>query len=250
MCGRMTLTRSAEEIARHFGLEASRAPTAPDGSPFRPRFNIAPSQPVLTLVAGESGLRELVWKSWGLVPAWSKDPAIAARLFNARGETVDVKPSFRSAFKRRRCLVVADGFYEWTPRNQGHRAHWLHASGSAALLSFAGLHEQWSAEDGGVRATCTVITTEASADLAGIHHRMPVVLPPEATDVWLDPESALARLKALLAPAPAGTLRARPVSRHVNDPRHDDPDCLAPVAADGRPARPVDALLFGDDREA
>lgn len=235
MCGRMTLTRSPEEIAAFFEIageaasfepSAPNASDAPDGRPLRPRFNIAPSQPVLTVVPGARRGRALVWKTWGLVPAWARDPAIGGKLFNARGETVDEKPSFRSAFRRRRCLVVADGFYEWTPRNRGHRAHWIHPR-DGALLAFAGLYEHWSAEEGPQIESCTVITTEASADVAPVHGRMPVVLAPSAWAAWLDVASDPTALKALLVPAPAGSLAARPVSRHVNDPRHDDPGCLA-----------------------
>lgn len=225
----MTLTRSAEEIAQFFELaSAPEAPSGPDGQPLRPRYNIAPSQPVLTVVSTESGAREFAWKTWGLVPAWAQDPSVATKLFNARGETVDAKPSFRSAFKRRRCLVVADGFYEWSARNRGHRPHWFH-SREGGLLAFAGLHERWAVEQGPVIDSCTVITTEANGDLAGVHARMPVLLAKSAWGDWLDPESVLGDLKRLLVPAPAGTLLARAVSRHVNEPRHDDAHCLDPA---------------------
>jgi putative SOS response-associated peptidase YedK len=236
MCGRMTLTRSAEEIARFFELAAERAAlTSPDGRPLRPRFNIAPSQPVLTVLRNADGARGAAWKSWGLVPAWSRDPAIGSRLFNARAETVDVKPSFRAAFRKRRCLVAADGFYEWSARNRGHHPHWFHPR-DEGLLAFAGLYESWAFEQGPSIESCTVITTEANADLAGIHARMPVLLARPSWESWLDPASDSAQLKALLLPAADGTLAARAVSRHVNDPRHDDPECLTPVAANSEPA--------------
>ncbi|MBK7947654.1 MAG: SOS response-associated peptidase [Deltaproteobacteria bacterium] len=225
MCGRMTLTRSAQEIAEFFAVEDVAAFTGPDGRPLRPRFNLAPSQPVLTVVAERGQARALAWKRWGLVPGWARDPAIGNKLFNARGETVDEKPSFRSAFKRRRCLVVADGFYEWTARNRGHRAHWIHPRADA-LLAFAGLYEHWSAEGEEPIDSATVITTEANPDVAPVHGRMPVVLARAAWATWLDGASDPAALKGLLVPAPAGILAARPVSRHVNDPRHDDPACL------------------------
>ena len=228
MCGRMTLTRSVEEIAQVFELAPhSSALAGPDGLPLRPRYNIAPSQPVLTVVQSGAGGRGIAWKTWGLVPGWARDPSIGSKLFNARGETVDVKPSFRSAFKCRRCLVVADGFYEWSARSRGHRPHWFHPS-EGPLLAFAGLHEHWAGENGRAIDSCTVITTEANADLEGVHARMPVVLSKAARAVWLDPESGPEDLKRLLVPAPEGTLLARVVSRRVNEPRHDDPDCLAP----------------------
>lgn len=242
MCGRVTLTRSAREIAEFFALEATATPgsvpaaadrsrvaaealSGPEGGPLRPRYNIAPSQPILTVVAPDRGARAFAWKRWGLVPGWARDPSMGGKLFNARAETVAEKPSFRSAFKRRRCLVVADGFYEWTPRNRGHRAHWLHPR-QAPLLAFAGLYEHWSVEAGPVIDSCTVITTEANGDLAGIHARMPVVLSPACWPAWLDPGAEPEVLQALLVPAPDGTLAARPVGSRVNDPRHDDPACL------------------------
>ncbi|MEZ4330610.1 MAG: SOS response-associated peptidase [Myxococcota bacterium] len=230
MCGRMTLTRSAEEIARCFALEAAAIAAGPDGRGLAPRYNLAPSARVLTVVRDASGARRAVWKLWGLVPAWSKDPAVGAKRFNARAETVATKPSFRGAFRRHRCLVVADGFYEWTPRARGHRAYWLHPP-DGGLLAFAGLHERWQGEGRDPLETCTVITTEAGPDLAELHHRMPVLLSREAGEAWLDPAQTPDGLQALLAPSPAGTLTARPVSPWVNDPRHDDPGCLDPPRA-------------------
>ena len=242
MCGRMTLTRSAAEIAQFFAHESSGLPmtgsdeqvvlVGPDGRPIEPRYNIAPSQSVLTVVAGETGGRVFAWKVWGLVPGWAKDPSMGGKLFNARAETVAEKPSFRSAFKRRRCLVVADGFYEWTPRNRGHRAHWLHPR-QGSLLAFAGLHEHGALEHGPVLDSCSVITTEANGDLAGIHARMPVVLPAAHWPAWLDPGSEPEGLKAFLVSAPDGTLETRVVGSRVNDPRHDDPACLAGRSDDG-----------------
>lgn len=233
MCGRMTLTRSAEEIARHFELPVEPIATGPDGRGLVPRYNLVPSARVLTVVVDGSGssARQPAWKRWGLVPAWAPDPSIGARLFNARGETVASKPSFRAAFRRHRCLVVADGFYEWTPRTRGHRAHWLHPR-EAPLLAFAGLHARWQGEDGRAPLeTCTIITTEAGPDLAALHHRMPVILPRSAWAGWLDPASDPDALAGLLRPSPAGTLEAREVSAWVNDPRHDDPSCLEPPLA-------------------
>lgn len=230
MCGRMTLTRSAEEIARFFELDATCVAVGPDGRGLAPRYNLAPSARVLTVVPGASDARQPAWKVWGLVPAWASDPSIGAKLFNARGETLATKPSFRSAFRRRRCLVVADGFYEWTPRNRGHRAHWLHPR-DAGLLAFAGLYERWQVEGRAPLETCTVVTTEAGPDVVALHHRMPVVLPRDAWKAWLDPGSDPDRLVAWLAPSPPGTLDAREVSAWVNDPRHDDPRCLEPPLA-------------------
>ena len=205
MCGRITLTLSAREIAAAFDLADDAAPLAgPDGSPLRPRFNIAPTQLVLTVDQGDGAERGFAWRRWGLVPAWAKDPSIGNKLFNARGETVAEKPSLRSAFKRRRCLVVAGGFYEWSPQESGHVPHWFHPS-KGGLLAFAGLFERWSIGEGPAIDSCTIVTTEASSDLAGIHHRMPVLLAPDVWDPWLDPGTEIAQVKALIGSAPDGT---------------------------------------------
>lgn len=239
MCGRMTLTRSGSEIADYFaqaiaGFAASNGEgldlEAETPSAVRPRFNLAPSQPVLTIVPAAAGTGASAWpayKRWGLVPSWAKDPGIASHTFNARSETVDTKPSFRAAFKRRRCLVAADGFYEWTPRNRGHEPFLFRASDSP-LLALAGLFEEWSGEGGEIIESCTVLTTEANRDLEGVHHRMPVILSPQDQSRWLDPTADPALLKALLVSAPEGTLERTAVSRYVNDPRRDDPRCLEP----------------------
>jgi putative SOS response-associated peptidase YedK len=238
MCGRMTLTRSGSEIAEHFALamaesggaseaaiEGWDAVTEEGGAALRPRYNIAPSQSVPTILQGVDGTAMLDWKTWGLVPSWSKDAAAGGRLFNARSETADTKPSFRSAWKRRRCLIVADGFYEWTPRNRDHQPyHFWQPNGT--LLALAGLFEQWQGEGGEVIDSCTVLTTEANADLEGVHHRMPVILDPGAFAVWLNPASESSLLKGLTVPAPKGTLERRAVSRRVNSPRFDDAECL------------------------
>ncbi len=243
MCGRMTLTRSGDEIADYFAEALARSeagatewasggPREIDGAPLRRRFNLAPSQDVLTVVPappGSGDAADFAWKRWGLIPSWAKDPSVGARLFNARAETADTKPSFRAAWKRRRCLVAADGFYEWTPRNRGHRP-FLFRPTRGPLLAFAGLFEEWKGEGGECIESCTVLTTDANADLEGVHHRMPVILDPEQLAAWLDPKASPEALKALAIGAPAGTLQRTPVSRYVNDPRHDDERCLAPEA--------------------
>jgi putative SOS response-associated peptidase YedK len=198
--------------------------------PLRARFNLAPSQEVLTLVPTASEFAEnaaFAWKRWGLVPSWAKDPSIGSRMFNARSETVETKPSFRAAFKRRRCLVVADGFYEWTPKNRDHRPFYFQPT-RQALLGFAGLYEEWRGEGGEVIESCTVLTTGANADLEGVHHRMPVILDPAHYSTWLDAGAAPEVLKAIAVKAPNGTLERRAVTRYVNDPRRDDERCLSP----------------------
>jgi putative SOS response-associated peptidase YedK len=224
----MTLTRSGSEIAEYFALAtAESAVTDLDGTKLRARYNISPSQLIATIVMQADGARAFRWKKWGLVPSWSKSTTIGGRLFNARSETAHAKPSFRAAWKRRRCLVITDGFYEWTTRSRGHQPYHFHPLGSP-LLSLAGLFEQWQGEGGEVIESCTVLTTEANADLEGIHHRMPVILEPTRFDVWLDPTSEVGLLQEMMHPAPSGTLEGRPVARLVNDARFDDPKCLLP----------------------
>ena len=243
MCGRMTLTRSGSEIADYFaeamrqmnlsagdGADPGASIRELNGAPLRPRFNVAPTQDVLTVVSGPADAdlsAEFAWKRWGLVPSWAKNPEMGSRLFNARSETVDVKPSFRTAFKRRRCLVAADGFYEWTPKNRDHQPfHFRRSDG--ALMAFAGLHESWRGEGGEVIESCTVLTTEANHDLEGVHHRMPVILDPADCSTWLDQASTVEVLKALLPPSAPGLLKRTAVGRRVNNARLDDPSCLEP----------------------
>lgn len=229
MCGRMTLTRSGREIAEYFALEMKAGAVGEiDGATLRPRYNIAPSQRVATILSSADGARILRWKQWGLVPAWSKSADMGGRLFNARSETAYQKPSFRTAWKRRRCLIVADGFYEWTPRNRDHQPYHFRPSDSQ-LLALAGLYEAWRGEGGEILESCTVLTTAASADLQGIHHRMPVILAPSDFESWLAADSDPDRLRDLMASAPEGTLQRRAVSRSVNSPRVDDASCLDPI---------------------
>ncbi|HIF93235.1 MAG: SOS response-associated peptidase [Myxococcales bacterium] len=240
MCGRMTLTKSGSEIAEYFALAmAEEAVTEMDGTSLRPRYNIAPSQPIATIDHCADERPELHWKQWGLVPSWSKDPRIVGKLFNARSETASEKPSFRAAWKRRRCLVVADGFYEWTPRARDHQPYHF-SRGDGSLLAFAGLYEEWLGEGGELIESCTVLTTAASADLEGVHHRMPVILVAENFGAWLGQGSDPEALKALMQPAPSGTLEKKAVGRTVNNPRHDDPSCLLPASATSQ-ADAVDA---------
>lgn len=251
MCGRMTLTRSGSEIADWFALARLGDGVAEmDGGPLRARYNIAPSQQIATIVPLAGGGRAIRWKRWGLVPSWSRYAAIGARLFNARSETADEKPAFRAAWKRRRCLIVADGFYEWAPRGRGHQPYHFR-SREGSLLGFAGLFEQWHGKGTEVVESCTVLTAEANADLEGIHHRMPVILDPTHFEAWLDPRSDPTLLKAMMGPAPEGTLDWRAVSRRVNSPRFDDPQCLQSEQTGDRDpqSRDEQAELFRLDGE-
>jgi len=220
MCGRFTLASTAEELMEEFGL---------GGMPgeYRPRYNIAPSQPVLTLVAGKDGP---VWRylRWGLVPFWADDPAIGHRMINARAEGVEDRPAFRRPFERRRCLVVADGFYEWR-RDPAGKTPMLIRLATHRPFALAGLWDRWVPRDGGEPLdSCAIITTAASPFMRPIHDRMPVILDREERAEWLDRGADPRRLRALLRPY-TGELEAYEVSPLVNSPANDVPACLVPV---------------------
>lgn len=241
MCGRYTLTDPGAELLRHFQLTS----LPPD---YRPRYNIAPTQPVLAVISDENG-RRAGYLRWGLIPSWAKDPSIGSRMINARGETVAAKPSFRTALRRRRCLIPADGFYEWQTRN-GRKQPIRFVARNGGVFAFAGLWETWrapspspgvdSAHPGNSGAgtppadevihTCTIITTDANEFVRPVHHRMPVILSPEDYDLWLDrdiddPEAVLPLLKG----APEDALQMYEVSVFVNSARNESPQCIAPL---------------------
>jgi len=228
MCGRYTLVSPGPEVAAAFGLV--------EVPMLEPRFNIAPSQRVPVVRAVE-GRRALAMLHWGLVPPWAGDPSVGSRMINARSETAAAKPAFRDALRGRRCLLPADGFYEWAPgRSRGGRVpHRLHAP-DGRVLGLAGLWETWRSPDGGTLESCTILTTEANDRVRPLHDRMPVILSPDDYGTWLDPSLQDAeRLTALLRPAPAEALVADPASRWLNDPRHEGPACWDAAA---RPADP------------
>jgi len=223
MCGRFTLFEPDHVLTREFGVSAIPS--------LSPRYNIAPSQPVAAVRASPGGTgRELALLRWGLVPSWSKDPAIGNRLVNARAETAREKPSFRDAFRRRRCLIPASGFYEWKREERGKRPYFVRRRDDRPF-AFAGLWDRWASPDGGgVIETCAILTTGANAALAPIHDRMPVILPPWEYARWLD--TALRdtdSLAPLLAPLPPEDILAYPVSPRVNAPTVDDEMCMAPL---------------------
>ena len=228
MCGRFTNRFSWKELHERLDLV---------GTPLnlRPRYNIAPSQDVAVARAAPDG-RTLTMLRWGLIPAWAKDSAIGHKLINARSETAAEKPSFRSAFRDRRCLIPADGFYEWQRRG-GTRQPWLFGLRDGAPLVFAGLWECWTVPEGAVVTgslaerrpgdaveTCTILTTAANETVAPVHGRMPVILPPDSRDAWLMGGDVP------LAPYPADEMTAWPVSAHVNRPANDDPRCVEPIS--------------------
>ena len=222
MCGRFTLFEPDKVLAREFGVS---------GIPLlSPRYNIAPSQPVAAVRAAPAGTgRELALLRWGLIPSWSKDPAIGNRLINARAETASQKPSFRNAFKRHRCLIPASGFYEWQRRELRKQPFYIRMH-DGAPFAFAGLWDRWESPDKGVIETCTILTTATNALLAPIHDRMPVILPPGKYDQWLDPSlQDPDSLAPLLVPFPPEDMAAFPVSPRVNAPSTDDEGCIAPL---------------------
>ena len=216
MCGRYTLTADAASIQFAFNLDS-----IPD---WQPRYNIAPSQ-LAPVITGKNA-RRLSFLKWGLVPSWAKDAAIGSKMINARAETAAEKPSFRAAFKRRRCLIPADGFFEW----QGSRKTpmYIHLE-NRTLFAFAGLWESRANPDGSKLETCTILTAEANELIRPLHHRMAVILAPENYDVWLSPQEVeTAALMSLLSPHPAEKMRAYEVSRQVNHPANDSPSVIAP----------------------
>ncbi len=222
MCGRFTLTSPPESLREAFDfVELPNLPA---------RANIAPGQEILAIRLGADGRRHAGWLKWGLVPFWADDAGIGNRMINARAESAADKPAFRQAFARRRCLIPADGFYEWQKRPGGGKQPYRVARRDSAPFAFAGLWERNETAGDGPLETCTILTTEANADLAPIHPRMPVILPAEALSTWLDPQAGRAALQALLRPHPAAPLRAYPVSDRVNAVANDDLALLEEVA--------------------
>jgi len=227
MCGRYLIKSSLPAIAEALGVDAARVERAGHD---RPRYNVAPTQQAPICRAGANGRRELIAMRWGLVPHWARERTIGSRWINARAETVATKPAFRDALRRRRCLVPADGYYEWQ-RVAARRQPWLLRLRDRTPLCFAGLWESHRDADGDLLLSYTIITTDANALSAPIHARMPAILASGDYAAWLattttDP----AALTALLGPYPDHALRAQPVSTWVNDPRHDDPRCAQSVS--------------------
>lgn len=257
MCGRYTQTKSGGVIASAFSIDV---PQSGFPSP-SPRYNIAPTQPVVAIIQ-PSAQREYRIFQWGLIPSWSKDPSIGSRMINARAETVAEKPSFRTAFKRRRCLIVADGFYEWKkaekqkaeepkikelkikePKSKAQKAGQRSTANTKpkkqpyyiqmadqALFGMAGIWESWESGDGSYVESCTILTTEPNALMRPIHNRMPVIIHPADYDLWLDPTVQKgAAVQHLLRSFEADAMQAYPVSTAVNSPRNESVDCVEPI---------------------
>ncbi len=222
MCGRFTLTVDPADLKDHF-----QNATFP--AKFAPRFNIAPTQPVLAIP--NDGRNAADFFVWGLIPSWAKDPSIGNRMINARGETLAEKPAYRGAYKYKRCLIPADGFYEWKaqPGTKTKLPYFIHMK-DGQPFAFAGLWDEWRGPDGSPVRTCTIITTAPNSLMASIHDRMPVILRPEDYPEWLDagPQAAQS-LQHLVAPFPPELMEAYPVSALVNSPSNDRAECLQPV---------------------
>jgi len=222
MCGRFTLTVSPDTLSSLFKAEWS--------SPFRPRYNIAPTQqsPVVRTSQADNKLHIDLLK-WGLIPSWAKDASIGNHMINARSETVDQKPSFRTALKHRRCIVPASGFYEW--QEVGGKKHPLYIKlKDDSLMMFAGIWDHWKNTEGEVIESFSILTTVTNELIQPLHDRMPVILTPENKDIWLDSQVAdPERLKPLFIPHSSDLMEMYHVSDLVNSPRNDNPECIQPI---------------------
>jgi len=221
MCGRFTLTVSARLLADLFDID-----NMPD---VHPRYNIAPTQPVVIIRTSADDAREAASVHWGLIPSWAKDRKIGARMINARGETVASKPSFRNAVRKRRCLIPADGFYEWQKLGDRKQPHHIRFT-DRRPFAFAGLWERWQENEKKSVDSCTIITTTPNELVAKIHDRMPVILNPKDHGEWLEPNQlAGSRLDELLTPHPPDEMEAIAVSPMVGNPRNEVPECIEPL---------------------
>lgn len=225
MCGRFALISSTEAVADQFEIKSENIAILP---PAVPRYNVAPTQPVLGIRLNDDGKRELTFFQWGLIPSWSKDTKIGSKLINARSETVAEKPSFRAAYKRRRCVIPVDGFYEWQKTDNGKQPMFIHGA-DKKLLPFAGLWEMWRSPEGDSIQTCTILTTKPNEMMAQIHNRMPLILEAEDVQMWLDPGDDPSDAMHLFRPYPAHKMAAYPVSTTVNNPRNESAACIEPI---------------------
>ncbi len=223
MCGRFVLHSRPEALARHFGLKG--------WEDFHPRWNIPPGTDIPIIRVSPEGKRVLHLLRWGLLPHWAQDPAMGQRLVNARAESVAVKPAFRDAFRHRRCLIPADGFYEWKTQAGRKQPYYIRLR-SGEPMALAGLWESWRAPDGTVLRTCTIVTTAANARLSPIHDRMPVIIPPQGWEDWLSGPPGIAA--TLLVPYPDEPIEAWAVSPRVSRASEDGPELIQPLEAGGQ----------------
>lgn len=223
MCGRFVRQSDIDAYAKLLQAEVN--------SNLEPGYNIAPTQDILVARVDQNGTRELVSLRWGLVPGWSKGPDNRYSMINARADTIASKPAYRNAFKQRRCLIAADGFYEWRKQeqNRAKQPYYIHLARQKPF-AMAGVWEIWRGDDDEVIQSCAIITTDANELVADIHDRMPVILAPKDYTAWLDPAMRdVEALGEMLKPFPAGRMAAYPVSTRVNSPANNSPDCIAPL---------------------
>jgi putative SOS response-associated peptidase YedK len=232
LCGRFLLVSSSKELAEQFELDET-----PE---MRPRYNVAPSQEIAAIrlhPGPQANKRELIFLKWGLIPSWSKDPGISQRLINARSETVESKPAFRSSFKKRRILIPANGFYEWKGTQSGARQPYLISFEKFGLLAFAGIYDEWKSPSGDVTRSCAIITTQSNDLIKSVHDRMPVVVPIKDYGLWLEStDTASEDFRNLLRPLSDDSFRITQVGMKVNRPDYDKPDCIEPLKTDDRDA--------------
>ena len=222
MCGRYTHREKQEQLAEFLRVLIPH---------LKPNYNVAPSQMVPAVRNHAEGGREFVMLKWGLIPPWAKDPSIGYKMINARAETVAEKPSFRKSFKHQRCLILADGFYEWKREGKAKQPYYIHFTDHRPF-AFAGLWERWEdkQKDDNVIESCAIITCSANKTMEPIHHRMPVILDEKTYDIWLDPGvQDVTTLNELLGPYPANEMIAYPVSTIVNNPRNNNMECVSPA---------------------
>ena len=232
MCARYRLSRRKQLIQEYFDTA--------DEVDWEPRYNIAPSQNVGIIRQDRAKPeRHLSLARWGLIPYWAKDPSIGYKLINARSETVTSKPAFREAFESRRCLIPADGFYEWKPAVKGKQPFHFGLQDDS-LFAFVGLWDRWKDASGQVVESCSILTTTPNSLLAEVHDRMPVILRPEVYDLWLDADRRVDALRQMLKPYDAKQMRRYAVSPRVNDVANDDPQCSQPIEV----SRAIQAGLF------
>jgi len=231
MCGRFALKIPVQTLMALFDFIPTTATV--------PRYNIAPSQPVL-IVRQEMSKRKGLLVRWGLVPSWAKDPAIGNRMINTRSETIASKPAFRDAYRYRRCLIPADGFYEWRKQGKQKQPYFIYRVDKQPL-GLAGLWEHWQDAHGNELETCTILTTSANETIKPLHERMPVIVETEGWQSWLNPDTPAELLEGLLRPGAEGILETHPVDSRMNRPDVDDAKCLEPLASPNM----GDAGLFG-----
>jgi putative SOS response-associated peptidase YedK len=240
MCGRYSITTPVEALRRIFGFEGP----APN---LQPRWNLAPTQPAPVIRLGSGGSREIAMLNWGLVPYWAEDTKLQSHMINARGETVAEKPAFKQAFRQRRCLVPADGFYEWQTLGPKTKQPLLFRMTGGAPFAFAGLWERWVPPSGGVLETFTIVNTAANEMMAQFHDRVPIVLSAADYAAWLDPA---VDARAMIKPPPSDWFAYTRVSTYVNSVKHDDPGCQEPATeAEAPPAPKPKAKKAADGRQ-